>query len=155
MPMRFCVLWMASAAWLAAADPAGFAQWKGTELKRFEKKLGAKTDQKKIASEPLVNYGNHLVMMLHREGSGEAELHETQADIFIVQTGEATLVVGGSVVDPKTTALHEVRGPSIQDGVQKHLGPGDIVHIAAHTPHQLMVANGKQVTYTVVKIDSN
>ena len=52
--------------------------------------------------------------MAHREGSGEAELHETQADVFVVQSGEATLVIGGTVVDPKTTVPNEIRGPSIK-----------------------------------------
>jgi quercetin dioxygenase-like cupin family protein len=36
--------------------------------------------------------------------------------------------------------------------VSKQIGAGDIVHIAAQTPHQLMVAAGKQVTYAIVKV---
>jgi mannose-6-phosphate isomerase-like protein (cupin superfamily) len=144
----------ALAAGLMAADPAGFAQWKGSELKEAGKKLAPKINQQKVATEVLSNWGNHNLMVAHREGSGEAELHETQADVFIVQSGEASLVVGGTVVDPKTTAPHEVRGPSIKDGVTKQLGPGDVVHIAAKTPHQLVLAPSKQITYAVVKIDT-
>jgi len=102
----------------------------------------------------LASYGNHSLSVIHREGSGEAELHETQADIFIVQSGEATLVVGGTVVEPKTTAPHEIRGPSIKDGVSKQLGPGDIVHVAAKTPHQVTIPAGKQFTYAIVKVDT-
>jgi len=152
--MKFLALFIASAAWLAAADPAGFAQWKAAELKSYEKKLAPKVDAKKIASQPLGSYGNHTLSVIHREGSGEAELHETQGDIIIVESGEATLIVGGTVVDAKTTAPHEVRGPSIKDGVRKQIGPGDIVHIAAQTPHQLMVPAGKQVTYAIVKVSA-
>jgi len=63
-------------------------------------------------------------------------------------------VVGGTVVDSKTVSPHEVRGPSIKDGVSKRLSPGDIVHIAAKTPHQLMVPAGKEITYLVVKVDT-
>jgi len=152
--MKFLALFIACTAWLAAADPAGFAQWKGAELKSYEKKLAPKIDAKKIASQPLGSYGNHTLSVIHREGSGEAELHETQGDIFIVESGEATLIVGGTVVDPKTTAPHEVRGPSIKDGVSKQIGAGDIVHIAAQTPHQLMIPAGKQVTYAIVKVNA-
>ena len=152
--MRLLIVFYATAAWLAAADPAGFAQWKGAELKSFEKKLAPKIDAQKIAMQSLGNFGNHNFSIIHREGSGQAELHETQADLFIVQSGEATLVVGGTVVDGKTTAPHEVRGPSIQDGVSKQLGPGDVVHIPAKTPHQLMVASGKQITYAVMKVNT-
>ncbi|HXI44657.1 MAG TPA: hypothetical protein VNH83_32025, partial [Bryobacteraceae bacterium] len=109
--MKFLALFIACTPWLAAADPAGFAQWKGAELRSYEKKLAPKIDAKKIASQPLGSYGNHTLSVIHREGSGEAELHETQGDIFLVESGEATLIVGGTVVDPKTTAPHEVRGP--------------------------------------------
>jgi len=154
--MRISVLLVALAACIAAAETAGVALWKSTELKGFEKKLAAKMDAKKTpASEALANYGNHTVSVIHREVSGEAELHETQADLFIVQTGEATLVVGGTVVDPKNTAPNEVRGPSIKDGERKHLGPGDILHVPAKTPHQLFLDKGKQFTYAIVKIDTH
>ena len=152
--MKFLALFIACTPWLAAADPAGFAQWKGAELRSYEKKLAPKIDAKKIASQPLGSYGNHTLSVIHREGSGEAELHETQGDIFLVESGEATLIVGGTVVDPKTTAPHEVRGPSIKDGVSKQIGAGDIVHIAAQTPHQLMIPAGKQATYAIIKVNA-
>jgi mannose-6-phosphate isomerase-like protein (cupin superfamily) len=139
---------------LVAADPAGFAMWTGKELKGYEKKLAPKIDAKKFASEPLGKFGNHALQIAHREGSGEGELHETQADLFIVQTGEATLVVGGTIPGSKTTAPNEVRGPSVQGGEKKKLGPGAVVHIPANTPHQLLVDSGKQFTYAIMKIDS-
>ena len=151
--MRTLLALLAASAVLAAADPAGFGQWKGAELKSYDKKLALKIDAQKIGSAPLANYGNHNLMVIHREGSGQAEYHEKQADLFIVQSGEATLVVGGTVVDPKTTEPNEIRGPSIKDGVSKHLGPGDVVHIAAKTPHQLMLDPGKQITYAVMKVN--
>ena len=59
--------------------------------------------------------------MVHREGSGEAELPETQDYIFIVLSGEAPRVLGGKMVDAKTTMPHEVRGPSLSDGVSNRL----------------------------------
>lgn len=152
--MKFIIFVVTFAALLAAADPEGFGIWKGGELKESGKKLAPKVNAQKVASESLAKWGNHLLMVAHREGSGEAELHETQADVFIVESGQASLIVGGTVVDPKTTAPHEVRGSSIKDGVTKQLGPGDIVHIAAKTPHQMIVAAGKQITYAVVKVDT-
>ena len=153
--MKMLLLLTASVASLMAADPSGFGLWKSAELNSLEKKLASKMDQKKSpASEALANYGNHSISVIHREVSGEAELHETQADLFVVQTGDATIIVGGTVVDPKTTAPHEVRGPSIKDGERKHLGPGDIMHIAPNTPHQLLLDKGKQFTYAIVKVNA-
>ena len=66
----------------------------------------------------------------------------------------ATLVVGGKVVDPRTTAPHEIRGPSIRGGEKLKLAAGDVVHIPIKTAHQMLVESGKQITYFVVKIDS-
>ena len=152
--MKLIVLFFALGAGMIAADPDGFGLWTGAELKEAGKKLAPKMDQNKVATQSLVNYGNHLLMVAHREASGQAELHETQADIFVVESGEGTLVVGGTVVDPKTISPHEVRGTSIKDGVTKQLRPGDIVHIAAKTPHQVMVPAGKQITYFVAKVDT-
>jgi len=139
---------------LLAADPPGFVIWSGSELKGYGKKLAPKMNEKKVASERLASFGNHLAMIAHREADGEAEVHETQADLFVVQGGAATLVVGGEMVDGKTTAPGEVRGPSIKGGERKPLGPGDVVHIPAKVPHQLLVPTGTPFTYFVVKVDT-
>jgi mannose-6-phosphate isomerase-like protein (cupin superfamily) len=152
--MKIAAFSVVLAAALVAADPAGFVQFPGKDLKGFEKKLASKVNEKKVATEQLGKFGNHSFMVAHREGPGEAELHETQADVFIVQSGEATLVVGGTVDQAKTTAPNEVRGPSIAGGEKKKLGAGDVVHIPAKTAHQVLVDAGKQLTYMVVKIDS-
>jgi mannose-6-phosphate isomerase-like protein (cupin superfamily) len=137
---------------LPAGDPQGFTMWKATELKGFSKSLSAKMDSQKLASQVLTNFGNYTFQIAHREANGVAEFHATQADIFFVQSGQATLIVGGEVVDGKTTAPNEIRGPSIKNGVEKKLAAGDVVSIPVKTPHQLMVAPGKEFTYFVVKV---
>jgi mannose-6-phosphate isomerase-like protein (cupin superfamily) len=138
---------------LPAGAPAGFEIWTGVQMKGFTKSLAPKINAQKVATQQLAKWGNHLLMVAHREGPGEAELHEKQVDIFMVQTGEATLRVGGTVVNPKTTAPNEIRGPSINGGEDKKIAAGDVVHIPAKIPHQLLVDAGKQVTYAVVKVD--
>jgi mannose-6-phosphate isomerase-like protein (cupin superfamily) len=138
----------------AGSGPAGFEHWKGSELQSYEKKLSPKMSAQKVATQSLGSFGNHSALIAHREGNGEAELHETQNDIMVIESGEATLVVGGTVVDPKTTAPHEIRGPSIKGGEKKLLVAGDIVHIPVKVPHQMLVEGGKQITYFVVKINA-
>jgi mannose-6-phosphate isomerase-like protein (cupin superfamily) len=139
---------------LMAAEPAGFVIWPGSELRAYGRKLAPKMNAGKVASERLASFGNHLAMIAHREADGEAELHEGQADVFVVQSGEATLVVGGEMVGGKTTAPGEVRGPSIKGGERRALAAGDIVNIPARVPHQLLVAAGKEFTYFVIKVDA-
>lgn len=137
---------------LMAADPSGFTIWSASELKGLAAKLSEKVDSAKFSSKQLENFGNHYTMLAHREGNGSAELHEKEADIFIVESGTATLVVGGEMVDGKTTAANEVRGTSIKGGTEHKIGPGDIVHIPVNTPHQLLLGNAKQFNYFVIKI---
>jgi mannose-6-phosphate isomerase-like protein (cupin superfamily) len=139
-------------AFMWAADPAGFVYWSGKDLKTYEQKLKPKMNEGKVASETLAEFGNHLTMIAHREGDGEAEVHDLMADFFVVQSGEATLVVGGKVVNGKTTAPNEIRAPKIDGGERRKLVAGDIVHIPKKIPHQLLIENGKQFTYYVIKV---
>ena len=137
---------------LLGADPANFNHWTSAELKALSKSLGPKMNAQKLSGQPMAGYGNHAASVSHREGDGVPELHEKQNDIFIVQTGEATLIVGGEIVDPKASGPGEIRGASIDNGVRKTLKPGDIVHIPYKTPHQLLVA--KEFTYFVFKVEA-
>jgi mannose-6-phosphate isomerase-like protein (cupin superfamily) len=134
------------------AEPAGYKYWSAAELKGFAKTLAPKIDAQKFASERLTDYGNHYTMVAHREGSGLAEFHESEADLFVISSGTATLVVGGKILNGKTTAPGEIRGPSIDGGAKQKLSAGDVVHIPTKTPHQLLLENGTQFTYFVLKV---
>lgn len=147
------LLFLFAPAVLLAADPAGFVLWKSGDLKGMEKKLSPKIDAQKIATEQLGNYGNHAISISHREGSGQSELHEKVTDIFVVETGQANLVVGGKIAGGKNTAPGEVRGTGIDGGSKHALAAGDVVHMPANTPHQLLLDPGKQFTYFVIKVD--
>jgi mannose-6-phosphate isomerase-like protein (cupin superfamily) len=139
---------------LQGAEVPGVVVWEGATLKSYGRKLAPKMDAKKLASEPLGSFGNHVALIGHRQADGEAEIHEAQADVFVVQDGEATLVVGGELTGGRTIAPGELRGPSIKGGERKPLAVGDIVHIPARMPHQLLVAAGKEFTYFVLKVDA-
>jgi mannose-6-phosphate isomerase-like protein (cupin superfamily) len=146
---------LTSATLLDASDPDGFALWKGDAVKKSGEELAGQLDDQKFAWKSLGTYGNHYMGISRREGDGSAEVHETQVDVWIVQAGEATLIVGGTMVQPKTVKPHEIRGTSIGGGEIKQLTPGDIIHIPAKVPHQLKIAPGKTFTYLVIKVDSN
>jgi hypothetical protein len=48
--------------------------------------------------------------------AGEAELHEKTNHVFIIVEGAATLVTGGTLVNPRQTAPDQQRAPSIEGG---------------------------------------
>jgi mannose-6-phosphate isomerase-like protein (cupin superfamily) len=139
---------------VVAADPPGIVIWSAAELKGYAQKLAAKMNEKKLASEQLATFGNHLTMIAHREADGEAEVHDTQADFFVVQSGAATLLLGGEVVGGRTTAPGETRAPSIKGGSKHAISTGDVVHIPAKIPHQLLLPAGKKFDYFVIKVDT-
>ena len=137
---------------LMGAEPAGYKYWSAAELKGLAKPLSNKADAK-TSSENLASFGStDHAMMVHREGSGVAELHETESDLMVIVSGKGELIIGGSMPGAKTTAENEMRGPSIEGGDRQKLSPGDIVHVPPKTPHQVMLEPGAQITYFVLKV---
>jgi mannose-6-phosphate isomerase-like protein (cupin superfamily) len=137
---------------VSAGDPPGFYMWKSAELKAFSKSFAPKINEKKIYSQTVASFGNYSFMVAHREGTGEAEYHANQADIFVVQTGSASIIIGGELIDGKTTAPNEMRAASIKGGEEKKLAAGDIITIPAKVAHQVKMDTGKEFTYFVVKV---
>lgn len=133
MKLVLCALLCASFA-LPAGDPQGFHVWKSSELKGLTQALAPKLNAG-TALEQIPGAGNYSFVKIYRNATGQAELHETQADVFVVETGEATLVYGGKLVDGKTTAEHEMRGTAVQGGEERRLAPGDVISIPARVPH--------------------
>jgi mannose-6-phosphate isomerase-like protein (cupin superfamily) len=133
-----------------AADPEGFAMYKASDIKA--RASASKLDENKAGLDRAGNWGNHSLLIVRREGDGAAEVHDTQVDVITVVSGEGTLVAGGTVVDGKATAPNEVRGKSITGGVRKPMAPGDVFHIPAKMPHQMLVP--KSLVIQVVKVDS-
>lgn len=147
-----CSLLLGSSA--LAADLTGFVVYRASDLKGYPAKLAPKINEMKVATANLDNFGNHTTMVAHREGPGQVEIHEHMADLFVVQSGEATLVVGGEAEGAKTVSPGELRGSSIRGGERRKLGAGDIVHIPPRMPHQLLIDSGQQFTYFVLKVET-
>lgn len=127
-------------------------QYSPADLMAMEKSLEQKVDASGLATETLKKYASDYTMLAFRSKSGKAELHEKFADFYFVVGGEATLVSGGHIVNSSTTAPGEVRGDSVQDGKETRLKKGDIVHIPANIPHQLVLAKGGTFQYFIVKV---
>jgi uncharacterized RmlC-like cupin family protein len=146
------LLFLAVAAF-PAGEPAGFRVWKAADIEAHGKQLATKLDAQKVASETLDTIGNRKFMIAHREGSGQSEWHEKQADVIMIESGTVAMVYGGEMVDGKSTAEGEMRGSAIKNGMEVNLGPGDVLHIPAKVPHLMKLAPGKKVTYFVVKVN--
>lgn len=133
-----------------AADPEGFAMYTAKDIQA--RAQAAKLDANKAAADRVATWGNHGLLIVRREGDGAVETHVKQVDVITVVSGEGTLVVGGTMVDGKTTAPNEIRGKSIDGGVRKPMAAGDVFHIPAGMPHQMLVP--KSLVIQVVKVDT-
>jgi mannose-6-phosphate isomerase-like protein (cupin superfamily) len=125
--------------------------WSTAELLERAKHLKELAAEKGNASEKLETYPHHFTMLAFRNRSGGAEVHQSYADVFYVLDGHATLITGGEVVDPKTTGPGETLGASVKGGSRQELRAGDVVHIPASMPHQMILDSGETVTYFVIK----
>ncbi len=107
------------------------------------------------ASETLHAYPRHSVMLSVRLRSGIAEQHARFADLFLVLDGRATLLSGGTMSKTKNTGPGENRGEALNDARVQELRPGDIAHIPAGTPHQILLSGDATFAAIVVKIEES
>lgn len=69
---------------------------------------------------------------------GDANIHRVDtSEIYYMLSGAATLVTGGTMVDPyqPSPTSTSLRSPRIEGGVSRRVVPGDVVVIPGHTPH--------------------
>src|ERR1700736_5321821 len=85
---------------LQAADSTKPLFWSAGQTKDAVKKLPAKVNpERHLATERFID----SAFIAYRDGNGEAELHEKQADLIFFQEGEGVVLVGGKMVDGKST----------------------------------------------------
>jgi mannose-6-phosphate isomerase-like protein (cupin superfamily) len=134
--------------------PEGFQHWTGASLKDLEQTLKSEADASAhhMSVRALGDFPQDKFMLSRRQTDGMPEWHENQADVFFVQSGSATLVVGGTLVGAENTEPHEKRNGTIQGGVRQKLSAGDVVRIPPKVPHQLLLDGSPEFTYFVVKV---
>jgi mannose-6-phosphate isomerase-like protein (cupin superfamily) len=79
-------------------------------------------------------------------------MHEGYAFLFCVLAGTATMVTGGTLTRPRKVAPGETHGDAIEGGERRELKQGEIAHVPAGIPHQLLVAGEKSAACFVMKI---
>lgn len=105
------------------------------------------------ASEVLKQYPRHAIHLLVRSRSGGAEQHARFADVFFILEGKAALVTGGIIKAPNVIAPGETRGEFVEGGSRQELRAGDVAHVPAGLPHQMVVSGDMSVTCLVLKVE--
>ncbi len=86
--------------------PTGFEQWTSASLAKVNESMSedAASDPHHFAVRQLADFPNDGFLEVRRQTDGPVEWHETQADVFFVQSGSATLLVGGTLVNGETVS---------------------------------------------------
>ncbi len=129
---------------LTAADSPPSALYKtGSELTTALKAGQATPDM--LTSE-VSNSDRHRINVVRRTKPAGAVAHEGFAELHHIIEGSGTLVTGGAIV----RATGGRGGATIQNGVSKHVGPGDVILIPAGMPHWYKDLDGT-ITYLEVR----
>ena len=115
-----------------AEVPAGTAPKPASQVSYFDHETVTAAFAK---GEPLLQVPGYEVNSepARRARPSRGPLWET--DVVYVVEGAATLVTGGTTVDPKETEPGQIRGTSIEGGETHELAAGDVVVIPNGVPH--------------------
>lgn len=150
--LAICALPLLAIAAYAQNDAKKAEYFSAQDIQKQLADLAPQAKSSGVSGSTLGDYTSHQIKLSVRTSSGGAEVHSHYDDVFVVTQGQATLITGGTVVDPKTDADGETKGPSIHDGNTQVISVGDVVHIPAGTPHQLKIAPGTLFSTIVVKV---
>lgn len=150
----YCILFTLTGSVLAERAAAPSARvWHSEELRTEAKKIAPQLRRQRAALTSLGRWPGQSATLLIRDRDGQAEQHANVSDLFIVQEGQATLIVGGAMKGQHAGSKGELRAASIEGGERRTLGPGDIVNIPAGLPHQLLIPSGSRFVYVAVKVN--
>jgi len=102
-------------------------------------------DNQPIVAQSLLQLAPYNVSLEYRASVGNAAVHETEAELFYVVDGSATLVTGGKLTDEKRTNAENFTGSGIEGGVSRHVAKGDFVMVPEHTAHWFSAIDGTVV----------
>ena len=90
------------------------------------------------------------VLMVRRDGTGDAEVHTQLDDTIVIERGTAKFRVGGTITGNHQTAPTEWRGGTMTGWREYTVAAGDLLLIPAGVPHQAIVTSGT-VLYLTIK----
>lgn len=87
------------------------------------------------------------VSVTSEEMSPTTESHDNFNDIFLVQSGEEEIWIGGKIVDRKETEPGEWIGEKLEGAEKKKIKAGDVLIVPKGVPHQH--GAGKTVLFVI------
>jgi len=107
----------------------------------------AKADRKDqpLLAQSLIQLAPYNVSLEYRASVGNAAVHETEAELFYVVDGSATLVTGGKLTKETRTNAENLTGAGIDGGASRRVAKGDFIMVPEGTPHWFSAIDGTVV----------
>ena len=107
-------------------------------------KAERKGDQALLA-QSMIQLAPYNVSLEYRAAVANAAVHETEAELFYVIDGSATLVTGGKLTNQNRTNAANLSGSGIEGGVSRRVAKGDFIMVPEGTPHWFSAIDGTVV----------
>jgi len=107
-------------------------------------KAERKGDQALLA-QSIIQLAPYNVSLEYRAAVANAAVHETEAELFYVIDGSATLVTGGKLTNENRTNAANLSGSGIEGGVSRRVAKGDFIMVPEGTPHWFSAIDGTVV----------
>ena len=95
-----------------------------------------------LRAAPMLRLSPYTANVEYRTAVANAAIHETEAELFYVIDGAATLVTGGELVDAQRTNPQNQSGKSIKGGTSQRVSKGDFMIVPEGTPHWFSAVDG-------------
>jgi mannose-6-phosphate isomerase-like protein (cupin superfamily) len=93
----------------------------------------------------IVGLAPYAANLEHRTAVGTANVHEKEAELFVVIEGSGTLVTGGKLTHETRTNPTNLAGDGIEGGQSRPVAKGDTFIVPENTPHWFSAINGELI----------
>lgn len=100
-----------------------------------------KPDQALLA-QSMIQLAPYNVSLEYRAAVANAAVHETEAELFYVIDGSATLVTGGKLTKENRTNAANLTGAGIEGGTPRRVAKGDFIMVPEGVPHWFSAIDG-------------
>jgi mannose-6-phosphate isomerase-like protein (cupin superfamily) len=107
-------------------------------------KAERKPDQANLA-QSMIQLAPYNVSLEYRAAVGPPAVHDTEAELFYVVDGSATLVTGGKLTADATRNGANLTGKGIEGGTSRKVAKGDFIMVPETVPHWFSAIDGTVV----------
>jgi mannose-6-phosphate isomerase-like protein (cupin superfamily) len=102
-------------------------------------------DNQALLAQSMIRLDQYNVSLEYRAAVANAAVHETEAELFYVVDGSATLVTGGKLKNESRTNAANLSGSGIDGGQSRHVAKGDFIMVPEGVPHWFSQIDGTVV----------